>query len=100
MAPTDNETDSESEPFQVHRPIKPKSWEFKIGPEKVIYCTNRDCPAARSGIGRVHNSGPDQPLRCLHCASRFPAKPNGSNWGFVIPEIPLIPRSIENKIEK
>ena len=27
------------------RPIKPKSWEFKISPDSFIYCTNTECEA-------------------------------------------------------
>ena len=79
MAPL---SDIDTEEFQIHRPIKPKNWEFKIGAEHFIYCSNRNCPVAKSGIGRVHNSGPQQPLRCLYCESKFPAKPNGETWGF------------------
>ena len=67
--------------FIVRRPIRPKSWEFKISPDSFIYCTNTECEAFGTGLGRVH-IGPAQPLRCTYCECRFPTKPNGGKWGY------------------
>ena len=66
--------------FIPGRKVYPTKAEYKLPLENFIYCSNSECGLAGTGICRTR-IGTDQAANCRHCNKRFPAKPNGKQFG-------------------